>query len=119
MGSLFIVHEVCLETNVDLDQVLYCLQMPLFVFKECRHTQRAQRDWGDHIFVLVYVQKTDFGEMQRVQNLVRCQFKTSDLLLCSYVIKYADGDVATTALELNCIHSPPRMYWHRSTVEYG
>ena len=68
---------------------------------------------GDHIVVLMCVQKDIvFGEMQRVQNLVRCQFKTSDLLLCSYVAKYADSDVATTSFVLNCIHSPPRMYWH-------
>ena len=61
-----------------------------------------------------------FVEMQRVQNLVRCQFKASDLFFCSYATygKYADGDVAMTVVVLNCIHSPPMVYPY-CTAEYG
>ena len=34
------------------------------------------------IFAMYAQKDIAFGEMQRVQNLVRCRFKVSDLVLC-------------------------------------
>ena len=79
---------------------LYCSQMPLNKWNHFKNVDihREPAGPGVHIFSMC-VQKDIFGEMRRVQNLVRCRFKA---WFCA--LMWHTENMQMAMLRLNCIH---------------
>ena len=80
-------------------------------FKECRHTQRAGGTWSSLLFN-VRSKRQVFCEMQREPGPM-------SVVLLRDIWKICRWRCCDDCRVLNCKHSPPRMYWHGSTAEYG